>query len=123
MANELIGRIAAIEILRAAWQDVQANHGVPGIDRVTIRDFGADLERHLDQLSAEIRSRSYRPLPVMRIRPSFLQESDRALVVPTVRDRVIQRAIVNELAPLIEPTLSPACWAFRKQHFANCIRS
>jgi group II intron reverse transcriptase/maturase len=65
-------------------------------------------------LAEEILSGSYRPLPVLRIRPAFLAASERALVVPTVRDRVVQRAIADLLVPAIDPTLSPACRAFRK---------
>ena len=37
-----------------------------------------------------------------------------ALVIPAVRDRVLHRALSNLLTPHIEPTLSPACRAFRK---------
>ncbi len=100
--------------LRAAWQDVEANRGMPGIDRVTIASYGAELERNLDELAGEVREGRYRPQPVLRIRPPFLAESDRALVVPTVRDRVLQRTVVDLLRPLIEPTLTDACVAFRK---------
>lgn len=101
-------------VLRFAWEHVAAKGGVPGIDRVTIAEFGAELEKNIRTLSHEIETKSYRALPVLRIRPSFLAASDRALVVPTVRDRVVQRAIAELLAPQIEPTLSPACRAFRK---------
>lgn len=51
---------------------------------------------------------------MLRIRPAFLAASDRALVVPTVRDRVVHRAVADLLSPKIEPTLSEACRAFRK---------
>lgn len=38
----------------------------------------------------------------------------RGVVVPAVRDRVVQRAIADLLSPQIDPLLSPACRAFRK---------
>jgi retron-type reverse transcriptase len=72
------------------------------------------LERNLDDLAGDVRERRYRPQPVLRIRPPFLAQPDRALVVPTVRDRVLQRAVADLLRPRIEPLLTPACAAFRK---------
>ncbi len=109
-----LDELAAKGTLRRAWESVAANRGVAGIDRVSVADFGADLERNLDALRDAVRSRSYRPLPVLRIRPAFLKAADRALVVPAVGDRVVQRAIADLLRPQVEPTLSPACRAFRK---------
>ncbi len=101
-------------VLRRAWESVAAKRGVAGIDRVSIDDFAADLASHLQQLRRELRDSSYRPLPAMRIRPPFLRSSDRALVVPTVRDRVVHRAIADLLTPAVEPTLAASCRAFRK---------
>jgi group II intron reverse transcriptase/maturase len=106
--------LRAVSTLRRAWEQVAARRGVAGIDRITIDDFGVRLEAELQRLSEEIRAGRYRPLPVLRLRPPFLASSDRALVVPAIRDRVVQRAISDLLSPAIEPTLSPACRAFRK---------
>ncbi len=106
--------LAAPTALRTAWEAVAAKRGVPGIDRVSVDDFAADLDSNLQRLSEEIASGRYRSLPVLRIRPRFLAASDRALVVPAVRDRVVQRAIADLLGPAVEERLSPACRAFRK---------
>jgi group II intron reverse transcriptase/maturase len=106
--------LASPSTLRRAWEAVAAKRGVPGIDRVSVDDFAADLDGGLGRLSDEIASGRYRPLPVLRIRPRFLAASERALVVPAVRDRIVQRAIADLLSPQIDPLLSPACRAFRK---------
>jgi group II intron reverse transcriptase/maturase len=106
--------LTAIPTLRRAWESVAAKRGVAGIDRVPVEAFGVRLADELERLSEEIRTGKYRPLPVLRIRPAFLAPSDRALVVPAVRDRVVQRAIADLLSPQIDPLLSPACRAFRK---------
>ncbi|HEX4955818.1 MAG TPA: CRISPR-associated primase-polymerase type A1 [Thermoanaerobaculia bacterium] len=106
--------LAAPATLRRAWDSVAAKRGVPGIDRVSIDDFRRDLEANLAKLCQEITQGKYRALPVKRLRPAFLATSDRALVVPAVRDRVVQRAIADLLSPHVEPLLSPACRAFRK---------
>ena len=110
----LVEDLSSLATLRAAWREVAARRGVPGIDRVSIEDFERELDANLEGLADEIRTLSYRSLPVLRIRPRFLAASDRALVVPAVKDRVVQRAISDLLTPKVEPLLSPACRAFRK---------
>lgn len=110
----LLEDLTSPAVLQSAWSSVAARRGVAGIDRVSIEDLGAHLDAELAQLGEEIRSGTYRPLPVLRIRPGFLKASDRALVIPAVRDRVVQRAIADLLSPRIDPHLSPACRAFRK---------
>lgn len=106
--------LASADALRRAWERVAAKRGVAGIDRVSVDGFAAGLDSNLRRLAEEIGSGRYRPLPVLRLRLPFLAAGDRALVVPAVRDRVVQRAISDLLAPAVEPTLSPACRAFRK---------
>ena len=106
--------LASVSTLQSAWQTVASKRGMAGIDRVSVDDFATDLNSNLRRLADEIASGRYRTLPVLRIRPRFLATSDRALVVPTVRDRVLQRAIAELLAPKIDPDLPPACRAFRK---------
>lgn len=116
---DLVAELSRISTLRQAWRNVAANGGAAGIDRVSVERFEEELEANLGALAEEIRDGAYRALPVLRVRPRFLGASDRALVVPTVRDRVVQRAVADLLTPRVEPLLSPACRAFRKGHSAK----
>lgn len=113
-AMPFIERLSQRQTLLQAWKRVSSKRGMGGIDRVTVDAFADDLDRQLASLMDEILSARYRPLPFLRIRPTFLASSDRALVVPAVRDRVVLRAVADLLSPKIEPTLSVACRAFRK---------
>lgn len=79
--------LASIATLQRAWESVAVKRGVAGIDRVSVTAFGARLEAGLAQLSQEIFSGSYRPLPVLRIRPAFLTASERALARSIQRER------------------------------------
>jgi retron-type reverse transcriptase len=101
--------LASISTLRRAWESVAAKRGVAGIDRVSVTELGGRLDTELETLSQEIRGAPYRPSPVLRIRPPFLAASERALVVPAVRDRIVLRAIADLLVPVIDPLLSPSC--------------
>ncbi len=109
-----IDELSSRRVLQQAWERVAAKKGAPGIDRVTVEQFGQRLDANLAGLSEEIGSRKYRPLPVVRIRPAFLSSSDRPLVILSVRDRIAHRAIADLLSPKIEPDLCESCRAFRK---------
>lgn len=98
--------------LRRAFDEVNIRKGSAGTDGVTVHQFGADLERQIARLAEELASETYRALPVLRVN---VQEhgKTRPLAVPTVRDRVVQRALAELLQPVLEPHLSDAAYAFR----------
>ena len=101
---ELLKELQRPATLRSAWESVAANGGAAGIDRVSVQQFRSQLDTNLAALAAEIRGGAYRALPVLRVRPRFLGASDRALVVPAVRDRAVQRACDRSGA---QPRASP----------------
>lgn len=88
------------EAIREAWRDsrdASANPGAPGIDGVRAPQFAGELADNIERIRQEIRTDSYRfnRLRVARV----LKESGgyRILAIPTVRDRLVQRAILRHL--------------------------
>ena len=65
--HSLMGQVLEPRRLRAAYEAVRANHGAPGVDGVSVEAFGERLEENLLKLIAELRGRTYRPLPVKRV--------------------------------------------------------
>ena len=98
--------------LRRAYDEVNVRKGSAGTDGVTLQQFGADVEHQIARLVEELASETYRTLPVLRVN---VQEhgKTRPLAVPTVRDRIVQRALAELLQPVLEPHLSVAAYAFR----------
>lgn len=43
-----IDELSSRPVLRQAWEKVAAKRGAPGIDRVTVQDFAANLDSNLD---------------------------------------------------------------------------
>ena len=43
----MIDQVLERENLRAAWEDVQANKGAPGVDAVTLKRWGRNWEANL----------------------------------------------------------------------------
>jgi len=52
--------------IHAAWTQVRANRGAPGIDGVTIGQIEVSVSAFLTDIEQALRTRSYRPAPVLR---------------------------------------------------------
>ncbi len=74
------------DVLTFAYECCKANGGAAGVDNQTFEDVEAyGTERWLDELTQELKSRTYRPLPVRRVFiPKPDGKSQRPLGVPTV---------------------------------------
>jgi len=99
-----------------AWGKVQRKkQTTPGVDRMKISDFARQAERFLMQLQQALASQTYRPSPLKQVRvpkwPGSPQK--RLLVIPTLKDRVAQHAVLNVIHPALNGRLSQACFAYR----------
>ena len=102
--KRLFDDLRHVDALRQGFKAVRRNQGAPGIDGVTISDFERNLNKELRQLAEELRSWTYRPMPVKRVEiPKPGNKGVRLLGLPTVRDRVVQATIKQLIEPLFEP--------------------
>lgn len=62
----LINQILSPDNLRAAWEEVAENKGVPGMDRVSITRWRRNWEERCADLAAKVRANTYRPSPLRR---------------------------------------------------------
>lgn len=105
--------LSAPDTLKAAWERVRENRGSPGFDGVSIEGFEKQLEANLAELQAELKAGTYQPLPLLR---AFLPKEDgepRPIVIPTVRDRIVQQTLLQLLTPLFEPDFPDCSFAYR----------
>lgn len=96
-----------------AWLKVSAKQGSAGIDNETIDDFGNNLTYNLTQLRNSIANNNYRPLPCKQVFIPKKNGTNRELKIPTIRDRIIQHALLTVLVPLFEPNFLPCSFAYR----------
>lgn len=111
--HSLIDKVYALSNLQSAWERVRANRGAAGGDGMTVAKFAEDADARLQQLSQELRAKTYRPQPVRRV---FLPKSgggQRPLGIPTVRDRIVQQALLQVLEPIFEGKFSRRSHGFR----------
>src|ERR1700724_1674652 len=100
----LYDKICREDILRHAYGLARSNAGAPGVDGVSFAQIEErGLEAWLAGLREELVSKTYRPDPVRRVMiPKPNGEGERALGIPTIRDRVIQTAAQLMLEPIFE---------------------
>jgi len=96
-----------------AWEQVATKNGCAGVDRETVAHFANNAEAHLSQMRRSLALGDYHPLPLRQI---FIPKKNgewRELGVPTVRDRIVQHALLNILHPLLEPQFESCSFAYR----------
>ena len=96
------GQILSERALRDAWTKVRANKGAGGVDGVSIAKFEEDLDGNIAGLLADLRAKEYKPSPVRRVYIPKKNGKRRPLGIPTIRDRIVQQALVTVLSPFFE---------------------
>jgi RNA-directed DNA polymerase len=110
----LMDKVHSQANLLAAFAQVKANKGGPGVDQETIEMYERRLEDNLTRLSASLRVGAYRPQAIKRVwipKPGTTER--RPLGIPTVRDRIVQAALRNVLEPIFERDFAGRSYGFR----------
>jgi RNA-directed DNA polymerase len=111
----LIDKVHAPATLGLAWTKVQANQGAAGVDGQSVERFAAKAEQYLSELSAALRSGTYRPQPVKRVEIPKGDGRLRPLGIPTVKDRIAQQAVRLVIEPIFESGFCDGSYGFRPE--------
>jgi RNA-directed DNA polymerase len=111
--TEIIDQFLSINNFYQAWSKVAANQGSCGVDNETIDAFQNNLSYNLTQLIDSISNNNYQAFSCKQVFIPKKDSSFRELKIPTVRDRIIQQALLNVILPLIDPYFSEASFAYR----------
>jgi RNA-directed DNA polymerase len=109
----LMDKVYAPATLAAAWRKVQANGGAAGVDGQSIARFAAQPAMYLAELNESLRTGSYRPQAIRRVEIPKGDGTTRPLGIPTVKDRIVQRAAKLVIEPIFEAMFLPTSYGFR----------
>ncbi|MFB8342866.1 group II intron reverse transcriptase/maturase [Brucella cytisi] len=115
--DRLLRLIANREWLAEAARMVLASSGArtPGIDGMDKQRLQVKLDQHLDDLRKSLLEESYHPQPVKRI---YIPKSNgklRPLGIPTLTDRIVQRAMLMAMEPIWESDFHRLSYGFRPE--------
>ena len=107
-------KVCRVDVLREAYRRSRANAGAPGVDGVDFEAIEIEgIDRWIGTLQEELRSKSYVPQPLLRVWIPKRNGGQRPLSIPTVRDRVVQTAVVLMLGAIFDVDLRPQQYGFR----------
>jgi group II intron reverse transcriptase/maturase len=112
-ASDLLEEILSKRNLFEAYKKVKEKKGSPGIDGMTVHAVLPWLKEHVEELRQSIRDGKYKPAPVRRVVIPKPDGGERKLGIPTVIDRIIQKAITQSLTPLYEPIFAEESFGYR----------
>lgn len=107
-----ISRAATDRVLWAAWSRVAGGSRVAGADGVSLQRYAADLVTNMQALQHDLRAGTYRAQPLRRLPAG--REDGRRFTVPTVRDRVAQRAFLEVLGRRLNAQACEVSFAYRR---------
>ena len=109
----MMDKILAKSNLDRAILKVRKNHGAAGVDGMKTDSLSQYFAANGKKIKKALRNGTYKPLPVRRVKIPKPDGKKRNLGIPTVRDRVIQQAILQVLTPVYEPRFSDASYGYR----------
>lgn len=119
--DDLYNLVSDPAFLVIAWERVRGNRGArsAGVDGVKPRSIVFGAEALLSGLRAELKDRSFRPLPVREHMIPKANGRLRRLGIATARDRVVQASLKLVLEPVFEADFRPCSYGFRPKRRAQ----
>ena len=86
-----------------------------GIDGVTWKGYGENLEENLGELVARLKAKRYKPLPARRVYIPKDEHSTRPLGLPALEDKIVQKGIALILEAIYEADFLECSHGFRPE--------
>jgi group II intron reverse transcriptase/maturase len=119
LTENLLERIVDYGNLMRAYKQVASNDGSGGIDGMETEELRQWLGKHINTLRELLLTEKYEVSAVLKVEILKPEGGTRILGIPTVKDRVIQQAIHQELSFYYEPIFSESSYGFRPGRSAH----
>ena len=117
--DTLMVRVLAPANLRRAYHRVVSNKGAPGADGMTVDDLAGYVKQYWPILKARLLAGEYHPQGVRAVDIPKPKGGTRQLGIPSVVDRLIQQALLQQLTPIFDPLFSDYSYGFRPGRSAH----
>lgn len=117
--HALIDKVYHQRNLYDSANKVLGKKGAAGVDHQTIDDFDEHFWQEIQRLHTQLRGDTYRPAAVRRVWiPKPGSSEKRPLGIPTIRDRVVQTALLHVIEPILDNEFHERSFGFR--HGRGC---
>lgn len=113
-AGSLLDALESERRLLDAWEDVLRAGSDDGPPSAELADWAETAATRVADIAAAFRDRTWRPSPVVSFQLSKPSGGVRNLAIPSISDRVVERALLELITPLVDPLLSPWSFGYRR---------
>lgn len=119
LTENILGRIVDYENLNRAYKQVARNGGSSGVDGMDTDGLRLWLSKHINTLREKLLTEEYEVRALRKVEIPKPNGGKRVLCIPTVKDRLIQQAIQQELTRYYDPLFSESSYGFRPGRSAH----
>jgi len=100
------------EYLRDCYQSLARNKAV-GIDNVSWREYGSNLDKNLEDLVSRLKRKKYKPIPAKRVYIPKNEKESRPLGISALENKIVERGIAWILESVYEQDFFDCSYGFR----------
>jgi RNA-directed DNA polymerase len=100
------------DFLKGCFRELKRDKA-PGIDEVTVEEYGEHLDENIEDLVVRLKAKQYRPRPVKRVYIPKPNGERRPLGIPAIEDKIVQMGIKKILEAIFEQDFVDASYGFR----------
>jgi len=119
LTQNILERIVDNGNIDKAYNQVRGNKGSAGVDKMSVEELGTWLGINLKSFQTSILEEKYEVSPVRKVELDKPDGGKRLLGIPTVKDRLIQQAIFQQLNIHYDPYFSESSYGFRPNRGAQ----
>jgi len=89
-----------------------------GLDKEQLKEFKTDALKNIASLHSELLDGSYTPQPIKKITIAKNENETRPIALASIRDKVVQRTLVEAIEPYFDKQMSNMSYGYRKDKSA-----